>query len=105
MEQLSLFDMNLGQEILATCIWKYEEEGKKTEPIDDWMRKLVPDGEYAVMIGEHPMVLRRTTMKPDEVPKGLEFMHYMVGDAVYSGIFVGRVSGEEEIGGQNGEEI
>lgn len=54
MEQLSLFDMNLGQEILATCIWKYEEEGKKTEPIDDWMRKLVPDGEYAVMIGEHP---------------------------------------------------
>lgn len=105
MEQLSLFDMNLGQEILATCTWKYDEEGKKAEPIDDWMRKLVPDGEYAVMIGEHPMVLRRTTLKPDEVPKGLEFMHYMVGDVVYSGIFVGRVSGEEEIGGQNGEEI
>ena len=51
------------------------------------------------------MVLRRTTLKPDEVPKGLEFMHYMVGDTVYSGIFVGRVSGDEEIGGENGEEI
>lgn len=53
------------------------------------MKKLVPDGEFFIYVGKHPLVMRKTKLKREEIQKGHEFYHYMVGDAVYAGIFVG----------------
>lgn len=59
------------------------------ELLRPWMKSLVPDGEYFVMVGVHPMVLRKTELSENDVPESHRFYHYEVEDSVYSGIFVG----------------
>ena len=55
---------------------------------------LLPDGEYVVMVGTHPLVMRKTTLTADEVPEGHQFYHYLIDGAVYAGIFVGKENAE-----------
>lgn len=62
------------------------------ETPSEWMKKLVPDGEYVVMVGTHPLVMRKTKLTADEVPEGHEFYHYMIDGNVYAGTFVRRES-------------
>ena len=54
----------------------------------------VPDGEYVVMVGTHPLVMRKTKLAVDEVPEGHQFYHYLIDGAVYAGIFVGKENAE-----------
>lgn len=85
-EQLSLFDLVKIENGATSCFTG------KTEPLEsmtDLMKKLVPDGEFFVYVGAHPMVLRRTKLKREEIPEGHEFYHYTVGEKIYAGIFVG----------------
>lgn len=94
--QLSLFD---GEWLGCTTAVNLFSHGKiQTKDVADWMKRLVPKGEFLVMVGKYPCVLQRTKMKPEEVSKGLEFCHYLVDGAVYSGTFVG-----SEIDGGKGE--
>lgn len=88
--QLSLFDTPpaVGG-VSATCLREYDREKKSAEIPSPQMKRLVPDGEYVVYIGGHPLVLRPTDLKPEEVPEGHRFYHYLVGGRVYSGVFVG----------------
>ena len=51
---------------------------------------MVPDGEYVVDVGEHPLVLRPAGLQEEEVEPGHHYRHYLIGDRVYAGIFVGR---------------
>lgn len=85
-EQMSLFDLQEVKNGATSCFTG------RTEPLEsmtDQIKKLVPDGEFFVYVGIHPLVLRRTKLKRDEIPEGHEFYHYMVGGTVYAGIFVG----------------
>lgn len=54
----------------------------------------MPDGEYVVMVGTHPLVMRKTKLAVDEVPEGHQFYHYLIDGAVYAGIFVGKENAE-----------
>lgn len=88
-EQLSLFDLvqdRQEEETAVSCM-----TGRKSflKPLEDWMKKLIPEGIGYVTVGEHPMVLRPTKLSRERIPEGHTFYHYEVENAVYSGIFVG----------------
>lgn len=55
----------------------------------EFMKRLVPEGEYVVMIGSHPLVLRPTKLNASEVPEGHQFYHFEIENTVYSGVFIG----------------
>ena len=63
--------------------------------LEPWMKKLVPAGEYAVLDGQHPQVLKPTTLKPENIPSGHHFYHYLIGSKVYSGVYVMKESKDE----------
>lgn len=86
-EQLSLFGRDVA-EVPAVSLFDGEEYGAE-EPAA-WMKKLVPDGEYFVMVGVHPLVLRATDMRCEDVQEGHRFYHYQIDGTVYAGIFVGK---------------
>lgn len=86
-EQLSLFSMPAVVKPVAINLYdntKYPPTAPK-----EWMNALVPDGEYVIMVGNHPCVLRRTEMAPNRIPEGHTFYHFLVDNIVYSGVFVG----------------
>lgn len=87
MEQLSLFHEEPPAETEAVCLFHGEREAAK--PLADWMKRLVPEGKYVVMVGPHPLVLRPARGGREDVQVGHEFYHYMVEGRLYAGIFVG----------------
>lgn len=97
--QLSLFDGELIGHPAAVSLFDHSEN--QTKDLADWMVQLVPNGEFLIMVGKYPCVLQRTKLKPAEVSKGLEYCHYLVGGAVYSGTFVGtELDDAEDEGGE-----
>ena len=87
-EQLSLFSLVLPDETTAICLMgRTESMARKPEA---WMLGLVPDGEYVVDVGEHPLVLRPAGLREEEIEPGHHYRHYLIGSRVYAGIFVGR---------------
>lgn len=93
-EQLSLFsplscsEKPNGSVTAVSCMNGREVP---TVRLEAWMTELVPNGEYAVDIGAPlPMVLRPVKGTMRSVPQGHEFYHYMIGQKLYAGIFVGR---------------
>ena len=85
-EQFSLFDAVSGTAAVSLF------DGRKygvTKP-SDLMKRLVPRAAYAVMVGDHPQALVHTKLKPNQVPKGHEFYHYMIDGNVYAGTFIGK---------------
>lgn len=87
-EQLSLFDLCTVPEEEATSCWNGAKIAARK--LEGWMRRLVPDGEYVVDIGGHDCVLRPTKLSAADIPQGHEFYHYLIGQKLYAGIFVGR---------------
>lgn len=63
--------------------------------LEQWMKKLVPAGEYVVLDGQHTQVLKPTTLKPENIPSGHHFYHYLIGSKVYSGVYVMKESKDE----------
>lgn len=72
----------------------FDNTTHSSEKPSEWMKQLVPDGEYVVMVGTHPLVMRKTKLTADEVPEGHQFYHYLIDGAVYAGIFVGKENAE-----------
>lgn len=85
-EQMSLFDLIPVENGATSC---FTGKIERLEKLTDMMKRLVPDGEFFVYVGKHPLVLRKTKLRREEIPEGHEFCHYTVGDTVYAGIFVG----------------
>ena len=84
-EQMSLFCS--CEQVEAICCM---DGGRTTASApDSWMKRLVPSGEYVVMVGAHPLVLRPVDLRDEEVPEGTRYYHYLIGSRVYAGIFVG----------------
>lgn len=84
-EQMSLFCP--CEEAEAICCM---DGGRTTASApDSWMTCLVPAGEYVVMVGAHPMVLRPVNLRAEDIPEGCRYYHYLIGSRVYAGIFVG----------------
>lgn len=73
--------------MVATSLFDGSEHA--AEHLKSWMKSLVSDGEYFVIVGTHPLVLRKTALKESEVPEEHWFYHYIMEGSVYSGIFVG----------------
>lgn len=67
----------------------FDGEVKHAHEPDDQMKKFIPKGTCYVMVARYPMVLTKTELKPDAVPEGHEFYHYMIDGEVYAGIFFG----------------
>lgn len=86
-EQLSMFTMSMEQ---TTAICCFGRGLASATPIETWMTDLVPNGEYVIHVAGHPLVLRPAGITRKAIPKGHEFYHYLIGDKLYAGIFVGR---------------
>ncbi len=85
-EQMSLFCPN--EEAEAICCM---DGGRTTASAPEgWMKRLVPAGEYVVMVGVHPLVLRPVPLRAEDIQEGHHYYHYLIGGQVYAGIFVGR---------------
>ena len=78
----------------APAISLFDHTTHSSEKPSEWMKQLVPDGEYVVMVGTHPLVMRKTKLAVDEVPEGHQFYHYLIDGAVYAGVFVGKENAE-----------
>lgn len=93
-EQLSLFSSlscSVFPNSSATAVSCMNGRAVPTVRLEAWMTELVPNGEYAVDIGAPlPMVLRPVEGTMRSVSQGYEFYHYMIGQKLYAGIFVGR---------------
>lgn len=93
-EQLSLFaPMNCSEKsnssLTAVCCMGGNRA--QTIQLESWMKALVPNGEYAIDIGAPLlMVLRPVKGTTKSIPQGHEYYHYMIGQKLYAGIFVGR---------------
>ena len=93
-EQISLFDL-LPEDTMARCSMDGRTApANRPEP---WMKRLVPNGEYFVRVGDHPLVLKPTRIQEEDIPEGHQYYHYTIGGQVYAGVYVG-----EETGGQHG---
>lgn len=53
------------------------------------MLGLVPHGEHVIFVAGKPFVFSRTDACSGGVNEGSRYFHYMIGDQIYSGIFVG----------------
>ena len=85
-EQMSLFCP--CEETEAICCM---DGGRKTASAPEaWMKRLVPAGEYVVLVGAHPLVLRPVPLRVEEIQEGHHYYHYLIGSQVYAGIFVGQ---------------
>ena len=93
-EQLSLFSpLSCSEKPNSSVTAVSCMNGKEvpTVRLEAWTTELVPNGEYAVDIGAPlPLVLPPVRETARSVPKGHEFYHYMIGQKLYAGIFVGR---------------
>lgn len=93
-EQLSLFSPLSCSEkpnSSVTVVSCMDGKAAPTVRLEAWMTELVPNGKYAIDIGAPlPMILRPVRGTARSVPKGHEFYHYMIGQKLYAGIFVGR---------------
>lgn len=93
-QQLSLFDIGVSAYPVAANLFDGEE--RQTMPTEAWMTRLLPDSEFLVMVGKHPCLLRRTDLNPADIfAKGMAFCHWRIGEAVYSGVYIG---GENDAG-------
>lgn len=86
-EQLSLFPLSIAQEVEAVCCMGSSHTTASAP--ESWMKHLVPSGEYVVMVGAHPLVLRPVNLRAEDIQEGHHYYHYLVGGRVYAGIFVG----------------
>lgn len=93
-EQLSLFSLG-NMTTSATCL--FNMESREARKPDEWMSGLVPGGKYVVDIDSHPLVLRPVNLRENEVPAGHRFYHYLIGNQVYAGVFVGKSAAEKEV--------
>lgn len=85
-EQMSFFDPLFAG---VQSRWLFNGDTHCALPMTEEAKHLVPEGKYIVMVGMHPLVLRPTMLKENEVPEGHEFYHYEIGGVVYSGVFIG----------------
>lgn len=86
-EQLSLLSEDTPEE--AEAIRCMDGKYVLAVVLDSRMKRLVPNGEYVVMVGVHPLVLRPVKFRAEEIPEGHHYYHYLIGGRVYAGIFVG----------------
>lgn len=84
--QLSFFDL---LEDRSKAVNLRDGRKEKTSTPEPWMKRLIPGGELVITVGGHPMVLSPTPAKAEDIREELRYMHYTVGNTLYSGIFVG----------------
>ena len=86
-EQLSLFDLAPGSALAECC---YDGSTRPAQRPEPWMKRLVPKGEYVVMVGPYPLMLRPVPVRAEDIEAGHRYYHYTIDGRVYSGIFLGR---------------
>ena len=110
-QQLSLFENHGDDPMKAITVSPVSSPSQVSSPLvalrsdskqavrlfglESWMKKLVPAGEYVLLDGQHPQVLKPTLLKPENIPSGHHFYHYLIGSKVYSGVYVMKTSKDE----------
>lgn len=84
LDQLSLFTKQEYQ----SAIYCFDGTPVKLQKPEPWMLDTVPEGEYMVMVGKHPHILKPTNLTLDSIPKSHEFYHYGIGNRIYVGVFI-----------------
>lgn len=87
-EQMSLFDATQTTSAMAVSCWDLGEN-MSVNPIEDWMKKLVPEGRFFGIVGTRHFVLKPAGYPVSRIPIGHQFFHYTVGNDLFTGIFVG----------------
>ena len=93
--QLSLFDL-LDEETLKkpeTAVSLLFGEEYTVYPLKEWMERLLPQGKYYIMMGNHPSVLCETKEK---ILPEMKYRYYKIGDKVYAATGVGQDCDTEE---------
>lgn len=85
--QLSFFDSGACEPKFAVSLFDGSQYSVQ-EP-EGWMRNLVQGAQYLIYLGGHPVVLSPINPK-NKIAPGLEYIHYKVGDDIYSSIGVGK---------------
>lgn len=84
-EQISLFDLH-PEDTMARCSMDGRTApANRPEP---WMKRLVPNGEYFVCVGDYPLVLKPVPTQEEGIPEGHHYYHYIIDGQVYAGVFV-----------------
>lgn len=91
-EQLSMFSILAPKKAGVDAICCMDNERSVAIPAEQWMKEIIPAGEYTLSIAGHPLVLRPAKVSQKDIQEGHEFYHYLIGGRLYSGIFVGRDS-------------
>lgn len=89
-EQLSFFSMLAAPTLPQVAVCCMDGTRADATPVESWMARLVPGGEYSVQVAGHPLVLRPAESTADAIPAGHSYYHYTIGDRLFSGVFVGR---------------
>ena len=89
-DQISLFDLLPEGTVARRSMDGRTAPANRPEP---WMKRLVPNGEYFVRVGDHPLVLKPTRIQEEDIPEGHQYYHYTIGGQVYAGVYVGEENG------------
>ena len=93
--QMSLFDL-LDEETLKkpeVAVSMLFGEEYTVYPLKEWMERLLPQGKYYIMMGNHPSVLCETTEK---ILPEMKYRYYTIGDKIYAATGFGQDSDEDE---------
>ena len=96
--QMSLFDLlkEENEDILEEpemAVSMLTGEKYDVYPLKDWMQRLLPQGEFYIIMGNHPSVL---CLAKEKVIPEMKYRYYTVGDKVYAATGVGEDSDTEE---------
>ena len=99
MEQLSIFD--IISEPFSTplarpkkAISMFDSQEHELHPVEPWMSRLLPNGEYYIILDGMYMLVMCATRK--KVPKELLFIHYEIDGQTYAATGVGICNDAEE---------
>lgn len=93
--QMSLFDL-LDEETLKkpeVAVSLFDGGEHTVYPLKEWMSRILPQGEYYILMGNLPSVLCATTEK---VQPEMKYRYYQIGDKVYAATGVGKDYDTEE---------
>ena len=93
--QLSFFDTSyiVTSETPKVAISLFDNQEHAVYVLEDWMRNLLPDGEFYLLCANHPLVL---CVSEDVVPPEMRYRHYKIGNKVYAATGVGRGNDSDE---------
>lgn len=93
--QISFFDILSSAELTEpeVAISMFDGQEYTVFPLKEWMSRLLPEGEFYVLCGGHPLVLCRSE---ETAPLEMKYRYYTIGNKVYAATGVGKDDDDAE---------